>query len=87
VRRAVFHEFARVLKPGGRLVLMDSLQYGDEPEYDGLLELFPQNFHEPYYTSYLDEDFGAMASACGLLHTRDRNAFVSKVMVFDKPTG
>jgi len=85
VRRIVFHEFARVLKRGGRLILVDSLQFGDEPDYDGLLELFPQNFHEPYYASYLDEDFGAIAQACGLTPVRDRNAFVAKVMVFDKP--
>ncbi len=87
VRRTMFREFARVLKPGGRLVLVDSLQRGDAPDYEGLLELFPQNFHEPYYTSYLEEDFGAIAGACGLSHTRDLNAFVSKVMVFDKPAG
>jgi ubiquinone/menaquinone biosynthesis C-methylase UbiE len=84
VRRVVIGEFARVLKPGGRLVLIDSLQRGDEPDYDGLLEMFPQNFHEPYYASYLDEDFAAIGRACGLTHTRDVNAFVSKVMVFDK---
>jgi ubiquinone/menaquinone biosynthesis C-methylase UbiE len=85
VRRQVLAEFARVLKPGGRLVLLDSLQWGDEPDYDGMLELFPQNFHEPYYTSYLDEDFSALAAACGLTHRRDINAFTSKVMVFDRP--
>jgi ubiquinone/menaquinone biosynthesis C-methylase UbiE len=85
VRRIVFHEFARVLKPGGRLVVVDSLQWGDEPDYDGMLELFPQNFHEPYYGGYLREDFGAIAAGCGLTHTRDVKAFVSKVMVFDKP--
>jgi ubiquinone/menaquinone biosynthesis C-methylase UbiE len=84
VRRIVFGEFARVLKPGGRLVIVDSLQIGDEPDYDGMLELFPQNYHEPYYGSYLKEDFGAIAAACGLRHVRDVNAFVSKVMVFDK---
>jgi ubiquinone/menaquinone biosynthesis C-methylase UbiE len=85
VRRAVLGEFARVLKPGGRLVLIDSLQRGDEPDYDGLLELFPQNFHEPYYASYLDEDFAVIAANCGLAQTRGINAFVSRVMVFDKP--
>ena len=82
--RVVFGELARVLKRGGRIVLVDSLQIGDEPDYDGMLELFPQSYHEPYYVSYLREDFGAMATACGRTHIRDVNAFVPKVMVFDK---
>ena len=84
VRRIVFRECARVLKPGGRFVLVDSLQHGDQPDYDGLLDVFPQSYHEPYYRSYLNEDFGAMAESCGLTHVRDVNAFISKVMVFDK---
>jgi ubiquinone/menaquinone biosynthesis C-methylase UbiE len=84
IRRDVFREFARVLKPGGRLVLMDSLQRGDKPDYDGLLDLFPQNYHEPYYAGYLKEDFSAVAKGCDLTHTRDIIAYVSKVMVFDK---
>ena len=85
VRRIVFREFARVLRRAGRLVVVDSLQLGDEPDYDGMLELFPQNYHEPYYAGYLSEDFGTIAGDCGLAHVRDVNAFVSKVMVFDKP--
>ncbi len=84
VRRTVLGEFARVLKPGGRLVIIDSLQSGDRPEYEGLLDLFPQNFHEPYFASYTREDFGRLASDRGLTHVRDTQAFVSKVMVFDK---
>ncbi|HYZ44950.1 MAG TPA: class I SAM-dependent methyltransferase, partial [Xanthobacteraceae bacterium] len=84
VRRIVFREFARVLKRGGRLVVVDSLQLGDEPDYDGMLELFPRSYHEPYYNSYLKEDFRDIAAASGLAHLRDVNAFVSKVMVFDK---
>jgi ubiquinone/menaquinone biosynthesis C-methylase UbiE len=85
VRRIVFRECARVLKPGGRLILVDSLQRGDRPDYEGLLELFPQNYHEPYYESYSTENFGALATSCSLTHIRDVKAFVSKVMVFDKP--
>ncbi len=84
VRRIVFSEFARVLKPGGRLILLDSLQSGDVPAYDGMLELFPQNFHEPYFASYTKEDFAEIAGSCGLTHTREMIAFVSKLIVFDK---
>jgi ubiquinone/menaquinone biosynthesis C-methylase UbiE len=84
VRRTVFGEAARVLKRGGRFVVLDSLQRGDEPDYDGMLELFPQNYHEPYYRTYLEEDFAALGAACGLDHVRDVTAFVSKMMVFDK---
>ena len=84
VRRIVFRECARVLRPRGRLIVVDSLQHGDEPDYDGLLDIFPQGYHEPYYQGYLDEDFRALAKGCGLTHVRDVRAFISKVMVFDK---
>ena len=66
-------------------MLIDSLQRGDRPDYEGLLDLFPQNYHEPYYESYTTEDFGGLAAASGLTYVRTVNAFVSKVMVFDKP--
>jgi ubiquinone/menaquinone biosynthesis C-methylase UbiE len=56
VRRAVVGEAARILSPGGRFILVDSLQTGDEPLYDAMLDYFPFAFHEPYYTSYLQED-------------------------------
>ena len=73
-----------MLKPGGRLILQDSLQRHDRPDYEGLLQLFPQNYHEPYYASYTKDDFPALARECGLTHVRSVMAFVSKVMVFDK---
>jgi SAM-dependent methyltransferase len=87
-RRAVIGEAARLLRPGGRLILVDSLQRGDEPDYDAILARFPRTYHEPYFESYLGEDFRGIARRCGLTHRRDARAFVSKVMVFDKdPAG
>ncbi len=55
VRRRVTSEIARVLKPGGLFVFVDSLQWGDVEGYDGMLEGFPQRYHEPYYTDYLGD--------------------------------
>lgn len=86
IRRVVFNECARVLKPGGRLVIVDSLQRGDRPDYDGLLDFFPRNYHEPYYPSYISADLRGLASNCGMTYIRTNNAFVAKVIVFDKPT-
>jgi hypothetical protein len=66
------------------LILVDSLQRWDRPEYDGLLKLFPQSYHEPYYRSYLEDDFAALGAKHGLIHIRNVNAFIAKAMVFDK---
>jgi ubiquinone/menaquinone biosynthesis C-methylase UbiE len=62
IRRAVVDEIRRVLKPEGTLIFVDSLQTGDEPDYDATLDLFPVAFHEPYYASYLREDLDRLWS-------------------------
>ncbi len=85
VRRVIAAEFARVLKPGGRLVFMDSLQRGDTPDFDALLEGFPLTFHEPYYPSYVAEDLPKLFGAAGLATARSEPAFLSKLVVADKP--
>lgn len=81
VRRQVTAEMARVLKPGGLLVFIDSLQLGDRPAYDGLLEAFPRRFHEPYYRGYLIDDLDQMFAAAGLSGVSSEKAYLSKVMV------
>ena len=84
VRRTLAAEFARVLKPQGRLVFMDSLQLGDRPELDGLLKSFPRNFHEPYFLNYLTDDLGALFEAAGLRTVTTDTFFLSKRIVCDK---
>ena len=82
---AALRQVRRVLKPGGLFVLVDSLQRGDAPGYDGLLERFPEGFHEPYYASYLDEDLAAIFGEAGLaLRSVDR-AWLTKVASFERP--
>ncbi|MXN66026.1 methyltransferase domain-containing protein [Stappia sp. GBMRC 2046] len=84
VRRQAAKEFARVLKPGGRLIYVDSLKAGETPAFDGLLELFPQLFHEPYFASYLEEDLDGIFEAEGLRRTSFDTAFFSRVATYAK---
>lgn len=83
-RRNTACEIARILKPGGTLILVDSLQRGDKPPYDELLAAFPVGFHEPYYKGYLTEDLQALFADAGLEHEDTTCAFLSKVMTFRK---
>jgi len=82
VRRQVAAELGRVVRPGGLFIFIDSLQTGDEPDYDGLLELFPQLFHEPYFESYLAEGLTALFARAGFVKEGARNAFFSKIVCF-----
>jgi ubiquinone/menaquinone biosynthesis C-methylase UbiE len=81
VRRAVTAEIARVLKPGGLFVFIDSLQMGDKPGWDGLLEAFPERFHEPYFRHYAIDDLDGMFTAVGLEADTSSTPFLSKLMV------
>jgi ubiquinone/menaquinone biosynthesis C-methylase UbiE len=79
VRLAALREMARVLAPDGLVVIVDSLQKGDRPEWDGLLDLFPHYFHEPYYAEYTEGRFADWAEQAGLVATGNERAFLSSV--------
>jgi ubiquinone/menaquinone biosynthesis C-methylase UbiE len=82
IRRLVAAEAARVLKPGAPFVLVDSLQTGDRPDWDGILDGFGRSFNEPYYRSYLEDDLEECFADAGLALTASWQAFLAKVMVF-----
>jgi len=81
IRPAVVAEIRRVLRPGGTVVFVDSLQTGDEPDYDATLELFPIAFHEPYYASYLREDLDRLWNP-GFTPGQRLPAYFSKVLTY-----
>jgi ubiquinone/menaquinone biosynthesis C-methylase UbiE len=80
-RQKAAREIRRVLKPGGRFIFVDSLQTGDEPDYDAMLEWFPVAFHEPYYASYLREDLERLFGP-ELTPAAPIPAYFSKVLSF-----
>ena len=68
----------------GRLILMDSLQHGDHPPFDGLLDLFPVLYHEPNYQDYTGTDLVDQFEKTGLKTRQIDRAFISKIPVFEK---
>ncbi len=81
VRRTVAAEMSRVLRPGGLMVFIDSLQIGDRPGWDGLLETFPMRFHEPYFRHYATDDLDRVFSDADLAPVSSQPVFLSKLMV------
>lgn len=84
VRAAAAREIARVLKPGGKFVLAETIQYGDIPDCDGLIETFPGLLHEPYYDSFARTDLGALFGKAGLDLIATDLAYLTKISVFEK---
>ena len=84
-RAAVVREMARLLQPGGAAILVDSIQLGDVPDYDALVEYFPLAFHEPYYAQYAREDLAGVFRSAGLVVEETTIAYFAKVMTFRKP--
>jgi len=84
VRREAVREMARLLRPGGILVLADSIQTGDATDLDQMLEYFPVGFHEPYFNSYLGEDFESLFGESGFELEQTELAFLTKVVRFKR---
>lgn len=72
---------ARIVRPGGLFVFVDSLQLGDRPDYDALLESFPLGFHEPYYGDYLRQDLQGLFERAGFTVEAVELAYLSRIMI------
>jgi SAM-dependent methyltransferase len=85
IRQRVIEECYRVLQPGGLLVLCDSMQAADDPDFAPMLSNFPVMFHEPFYTHYLTDNLGDRLQQAGFGALTTNLHFVSKYWITEKP--
>ena len=80
IREKAAQEMLRVLKKGGALVHIDSLQKDDVPELNSSLEIFPHLYHEPYYQNYISQKTENLFAGLGLESPQKDFAFYSKIV-------
>ncbi|MEM8715501.1 MAG: class I SAM-dependent methyltransferase [Cyanobacteria bacterium P01_G01_bin.4] len=84
-RQNVINEAARVLKPGGLIVICDSIQMDDSPELNELMDSFDTTFHEPYYRDYIRDDLGQRLQTAGCKMLDTEVHFMSRYNIARKP--
>mmetsp|Transcript_72779 Transcript_72779/g.137646 ORF Transcript_72779/g.137646 Transcript_72779/m.137646 type:complete len:540 (+) Transcript_72779:42-1661(+) len=83
-RAAAAAEMARVVKPGGVVVLTDSQQLGDRPASDPYIANF-EKLNEPHYPNYIKTNIGDLYTKHGLECAEKHMASASKMLSFTKP--
>jgi len=78
VREQVLDEVRRVLKPGGFLGFVDSLQRGDDEPLDWALDFFPRDFHEPYYANYTKNPMERLMADAGFESIESGTGYLAK---------
>lgn len=85
VRQQIINECFGVLQPGGTLIICDSIQVFDSPEFKPMMEGFAKMFHEPYYNDYIRDNLVGRLQQAGFDNIDERSHFFSKYLVARKP--
>ncbi|MCF8060511.1 MAG: class I SAM-dependent methyltransferase [Bacteriovoracaceae bacterium] len=83
-RRSVLQEQARLTKKSGLIVICDSLQLNDKPEWKEILEDFPKRYHEPFYRNYLEDDLERMCEELNLKILHGEKVLLTKCIIAQK---
>ena len=73
------------MQPGGVLVICDSIQATDSPDFAEMMNNFPAIFHEPYYRHYTTDNLEDRLTEAGFINLQVENHFVSKYWTAYKP--
>lgn len=84
-RQHVIEEAFRLLEPGGVLVMADSVQLADSPQFSTVMENFRRVFHEPYYRHYISDDIDARLRDGGFEAISADSHFMTRVWSARKP--
>ena len=79
IRERVIKEFFRVLEPKGILVIADSIQISDSPDFIEIMESFYKSFHEPFYCDYINDNIDDKISKAGFKNVKSNSFFMTKV--------
>jgi ubiquinone/menaquinone biosynthesis C-methylase UbiE len=85
-REKLVREAFRVLKPGGVLLLADSLQRNDDPELNWALERFPKVYHEPFFADYSKDKMEDLLQRATAGIAMCDKAFLTKLCWVHKPS-
>ena len=84
-RQAVITEAFRVLRPGGVLILADSVQLADSPQFQPVMENFRRVFHEPYYRDYIGDQIETRLNNAGFSQISAETWFMTRIWCASKP--
>lgn len=84
-RQNVINACFKVLEPGGVLLLADSIQLADSPQFAAAMENFRRVFHEPYYRDYVGDDIEARLQQAGFEAITAQTHFMTRVWCATRP--
>lgn len=85
IRRQAVSEAFRVLKTGGLMGFVDSVQKEDAKEFEWALEQFPVDFHEPFYKNYIMNPMEGLMTYKGFTKIHKNQGFFAKAVLGEKP--
>ena len=72
VRSKVLNEFLEFLNLGV-IVLADSIQISDSPDFIPVMENFYKSFHEPFYCDYIKENIDSRMEEVGFKNVKSNS--------------